>query len=69
LEKKLSELEEKPADSQTAEEQHASGETAEPVEQNETEDDTEVTVVEYQPEQTEEAVQSAKEDDKRDLVF
>jgi SMC interacting uncharacterized protein involved in chromosome segregation len=68
LEKKLNELEEKPAGSQTAEEQHASGETAEPVEQNETEDDTEVTVVEYQPEQTE-AVQRAKEDDKRDLVF
>ena len=70
LEKKLSELEEKPAGSQTAEEQHASGETAEPVQENENEEnDTEVTAVEYQPEQTEEAVESAKEYDKRDLLF
>jgi len=53
LEKKLSELQGKPAGSQTAEEQHAKGETAKPVQQNDTEEnDTEVTVVEYQEEQT-----------------
>ncbi len=55
LEKKLSDLQGKPAGSQTAEEQPASGETAEPVQQNNTErNDTELTVVEYQQEQIEE---------------
>jgi len=51
LEKKLSGLQENPASSQTAEQPSASGETAEPVQQNDTvETDTEVTVVEYQQE-------------------
>lgn len=51
LEKKLGELQEKSAGSQTAEEQNT-GETAEPVQQNNTaENDTELTVVEYQEEQ------------------
>jgi peptidoglycan hydrolase CwlO-like protein len=70
LEKKLAELQGKPAGSQTAEEQHANGETAEPVQQNNTEEnDTELTVVGYQPEQIQETGQSTKEDDKRDWVF
>ena len=69
LEKKLSELQGNPAGSRT-EEQHANGETAEPVQQNNTEEnDTELTVVGYQPEQIQETVQSTKEDDKRDWVF
>ena len=51
LEKKLSELQEKSAGSQTAEEQNT-GETAEPVQQDNTaENDTELTVVRYQEEQ------------------
>ena len=50
LEKKLSELQGKSA-SETAEEQQPSGETSEAVQQN----DTELTVVEYQPEQIEES--------------
>jgi len=56
LEKKLSELQGKSAGSQTAKEQNASGETAEPVQQNNTVgNDTELTVVEYQQEQIEES--------------
>jgi chromosome segregation ATPase len=51
LEKKLTELQDKPASSQTTEAPPASGETAEPVQQTDTvEADTEVTVVEYQQE-------------------
>jgi len=51
LEKKLTELQEKPASSQTTEQQPESSETVEPVQQNATvEADTEVTVVEYQQE-------------------
>jgi chromosome segregation ATPase len=70
LEKKLSELQEKPEDSQTAEEQHAKSETAEPVQQNNTEENhTELTVVAYQPEQSQETGPSTKKDDKRDWVF
>ena len=62
LEKKLSELQGKPAGSQKAEEQHANGETTEPVQQNDTEEnDTEVTVVECQTEQDEEAAVRARE--------
>jgi len=56
LEKKLSELQGKSAGSQTAEEQPATGEAAELVQQSDTEgNDTELTVVEYQPEQIEES--------------
>jgi SMC interacting uncharacterized protein involved in chromosome segregation len=56
LEKKLNELQGKSAASQTAKEQNATGEAAEPVQQNNTaENDTELTVVEYQPEQIEES--------------
>ena len=56
LEKKLNELQGKSAGSQTAEEQPAKVETAEPVQQNNTaENDTELTVVEYQQEQIEES--------------
>jgi hypothetical protein len=56
LEKKLSTLQGKSAGSQTAEEQPASGEAAEPIQQNTAEgNDTELTVVEYQPEQIEES--------------
>jgi SMC interacting uncharacterized protein involved in chromosome segregation len=56
LEKKLSELQGKSAGSQTAKEQNASAETAEPVQQNNTVgNDTELTVIEYQPEQIEES--------------
>ena len=56
LEKKLNELQGKSAASQTAEEQPAKGETAEPVQQNNTaENETELTVVEYQQEQIEES--------------
>lgn len=70
LEKKLNELQGNPAGSQTAEEQHANGETAEPAQQNNTEEnDTELTVVGYQPEQIQETGQSTKKDDKRDWVF
>ena len=70
LEKKLNELQGKPAGSQTAEEQHAKGETVEPVQQNNTEEnDTELTVVGYQPEQIQETGQSTKKDDKRNWVF
>jgi chromosome segregation ATPase len=70
LERKLNELQGKPVDLQTTEEQHANGETEEPVQQNATEEnDTELTVVECQPEQTEETVQSTKEDDKSNWVF
>jgi chromosome segregation ATPase len=55
LEKKLSELQGKPAGSQTAEEQHANGETAEPVQQHDTEgNDTELSVVGYQAERIQE---------------
>jgi len=51
LEKKLNELQGKSAGSQTAEEKHASGETADPVQQNSTaENGTEITVVGYQQE-------------------
>jgi len=67
LEKKLNELQGKPAGSQTAEEQHAKSETAEPPQQKE--NDTELTVVEYQPEQIQETGQSTKKDDKRNWVF
>jgi chromosome segregation ATPase len=70
LERKLNELQGKPVDLQTTEEQRATGETEEPVQQNATEEtDTELTVVEYQPEQTEETVQSTKEDNKQNWVF
>ncbi len=70
LEKKLSELQGKVAGSQTAEEQQASGETAERVQQNNTEGNgTELTVVAYQPEQIQEADQSTKKDDKRNWIF
>ena len=56
LEKKLNGLQGKSADSQTAEEQPAKSETAEPVQQNNTADeDTELTVIGYQQEQTEES--------------
>jgi hypothetical protein len=56
LEKKLNELQGKSAASQTAKEQPAKGETAEPVQQNNTaENETELTVVEYQQEQIEES--------------
>ena len=67
LEKKLSELQGKPAGSQKAEEQTAKGETAEPPQQKEI--DTELTVVGYQPEQIQETGQSTKKDDKRNWVF
>jgi len=67
LEKKLSELQGKPAGSQTAEEQPAKGETAEPAQQKE--NDTELTVVAYQPEQIQETASSTKKDDKRNWVF
>jgi peptidoglycan hydrolase CwlO-like protein len=67
LEKKLSELQGKPAGSRTAEEQHAEGETAEPAQQKE--NDTELTVVAYQPEQIQETGSSTKKDDKRNWVF
>lgn len=51
LERKLTEMQEKTPSSQTEEQPPASGETAEPIQQNETVDaDTEVTVVEYQQE-------------------
>jgi chromosome segregation ATPase len=59
LEKKLSELQGKPAGSQTTEEQPA----------QEKENDTELTVVAYQPEQIQETEQSTKKDDKRNWVF
>jgi chromosome segregation ATPase len=56
LEKKLSELQGKSTSSQTLEEQLTTSETAEVVQQNDTEgNDTELTVVEYQPEQIEES--------------
>jgi len=55
LEKKLSELQGKPAGSQTLEKQHAKGETVEPVQQNNTEgNDTELSVVGYQAERIQE---------------
>ena len=53
LEKKLTQMQEKPASPQTAEQKPASVATVEPVQQNatvEAEADTEVTVVEYQQE-------------------
>jgi len=59
LEKKLSELQGKPAGSQKAEEQPA----------QQKENDTELTVVAYQPEQIQETEQSTKKDDKRSWVF
>ena len=59
LEKKLSELQGKPAGSQTTEEQPA----------QKKENDTELTVVAYQPEQIQETEQSTKKDDKRNWVF
>jgi len=65
LERKLSELQGKPAGSQTAEERHVKGETTEPAQH----DDTEVTVFGYQPEQIQETGQSTKKDDKRDWRF
>ncbi len=69
LEKKLSDLQGHPVDSQTTEAQRANGETGEPVQQSSTEEnDTELTVVECQPE-TEETVQSTEEDAKHNLVF
>ena len=55
LEKKLNELQGKPAGSQTVEEQHVNGETAEPVQQSDTEgNDTELSVVGYQAERIQE---------------
>jgi chromosome segregation ATPase len=51
LERKLTELQDKPSSSQVVEQPPASGETVELVQQDETvEADTEVTVVEYQQE-------------------
>jgi chromosome segregation ATPase len=51
LERKLTQLQDKPSSSQVAEQPPASGETVDPVQQDETvEADTEVTVVEYQQE-------------------
>jgi hypothetical protein len=50
LEKNLSALQGKPSGSQRAEEQPASSETAEPVQQDTVGTDTELTVVEYQQE-------------------
>lgn len=67
LEKKLGDLQGHPVDSQTTEPQRANGE-GEPVQQNSEENDTELTVVECQPE-TEEVVQSSGEDAKHNLVF
>jgi chromosome segregation ATPase len=56
LEKKLSALQGKSSGSQPSEEQPASGEATEPVQQNNTAgNDTELTVVEYQQEQIEES--------------
>lgn len=54
LEKKLSELQGKSAGLQTVEEQQASGEAVEAVQQNDAELNTELTVVGYQTEQIEE---------------
>jgi chromosome segregation ATPase len=55
LEKKLSELQGKSAGSQTAEEQHANAEPAEPIQQSDTEGiDAELSVVGYQAERIEE---------------
>lgn len=69
LERRLGELQGKPAGSRTEDEQ-ANGETAEPVQQNYTEEnDTELTVVGYQPEQIQETEQSSKKDDKNNWVF
>jgi chromosome segregation ATPase len=63
LEKKLGELQGNPADAQATDR-----ETGEPVRQNSTEEnDTELTVIECQPEQTE--VRGTKEDAKHNLVF
>jgi hypothetical protein len=68
LEKKLSELQGNQVDSQTA--KRANGETGEPVQQNpKEENDTELTVIECQPEQAEETVQNSQENTKRNLVF
>ena len=67
LERKLRELQGKPAVPQKAEEQPARRETAEPAQQKE--NDTELTVVAYQPEQIQETERSTKKDDKRDWVF
>jgi chromosome segregation ATPase len=65
LEKKLNDLQGNPADAQTPE--SANDETEEPVQQSE-ENDTELTVVECQPEQAE-AVQNDRESAKHNLVF
>lgn len=63
LEKKLGELQGNPVDAQATD-----PETGEPVQQNSNEEnDTELTVIECQPEQSE--VQSTKEDAKHNLVF
>ena len=56
LEKKLNGLQGKSADSQTEEQQPVKGEPTEPAQQNNTADeDTELTVIGYQQEQTEES--------------
>jgi chromosome segregation ATPase len=68
LEKKLNELQGKPAASQTTE-KPASNEAEEPVQQNTTEEtNTELTVVECQPE-TEETVQTTGDETRHNLVF
>jgi chromosome segregation ATPase len=69
LEQKLSDLQGHPVDSQTTEAQRASAEAGGPVQQNPSEEnDTELTVVECQPE-TEEVVQRTEGDTKHNLVF
>jgi chromosome segregation ATPase len=66
LEKKLSDLQGNPVNSQTAE--RANGETAEPAQQKSNEEnDTELTVVECQPEA--ETVENRREEAKHNLVF
>jgi chromosome segregation ATPase len=68
LEKKLNDLQGKPADSQTTE-TPASREAKEQVQQNTAEEaDTELTVVECQPE-NEETVQSSGDETRHNLVF
>jgi len=68
LEKKLNDMQGNQADSQPGE--RANGEPEEPVQQGTSEEnDTELTVVECQTEQTEEAVQNSRADGKQNLVF
>ena len=67
LEKKLSELQGKPAGPQKMEEKPAKAETAEPPQQKE--NDTELTVVAYQPEQVQETAPKNKKDDNRNWYF